>query len=81
MAKPVYNNKLRPRKHLLEAEFHGTFGKFDFTDGPILWKNMTDEMLIEYATKCHPTTVKNDLIGELPKPKAAKVSEAPKIEK
>jgi hypothetical protein len=76
----AYSNKLRPRKHLKGTILTGIVGKFDFSEG-ICWDDMTAEMLVEYATKMKPEHVKRDLIGEIPKPKVAKVSEAPKTAK
>lgn len=66
----AYDKKLRPRKHLLKCFFKGKFGKFDFTDSPILWGNMTDEMLVTFHELHDAKTVQSHLTGELPAAKA-----------
>ena len=78
-----YNNKLRPRKAILECMFLGKIGKFDYTDEGVLWKDMPDEVLEEYAKVMSKKSVDEHLIGELQKETAEpkKVTEAPKSDK
>lgn len=62
----AYDNKLRPRKFLLECLFTGKIGKFDFTDSPIKWKDMTDEMLVALVNTASPKSIAAHLTGEIP---------------
>ena len=65
----AYDKTLRPRKHLLKCFFKGKFGKFDFTDSPILWSGMTQEMLVAFHELHDAKTIQSHLTGELPKAK------------
>ena len=77
----AYNNNLRPRKFLLECEFTGRIGKFDFTDTPIKWKDMTDEVLIELTKTASSESIAKHLTGEIPTPKSKeKLSKKPSID-
>ena len=74
----AYNNKLRPRKALLECLFFGKIGKFDFTDTPIKWKDMTDEMLMELVKTASKKSIADHLTGEIPTVKSKeKLSKKP----
>jgi len=80
----AYNSKLRVRKRFLENRFFGKFGKskiYDFTDGGILWKDMPEEAIEEFAKVHNKATVDTHLIGELPKIQVSKekVSDAPVV--
>ena len=79
-----YNSKLRVRTKFLECKFYGKFGKskvYDFTDGGILWKDMPEEALEEFAKVHSKATVDEHLVGDLPTEKVSekKVSDAPVV--
>ena len=81
MGKKEYNTKLRPRKKFLNLMYHGHIGKFDYTEGGILWKDMPDEVLIEYTNVMSEGSVKEHLIGEIPKPANKLKTVAPSTDK
>ena len=80
MSKKVYNNKLRPRKHLKGTIIYGRVGKYDLSEG-FGWDDFTEEMLIEYATVMSDKSVKEHLIGEIPKPANKLKTVAPSTDK